>query len=65
MILRQRKIPISEWKAHKAAHATDSETLLYALMISTLLGTTVAQNEFIAECQYPYMTHSLALSVPC
>ena len=51
------KIPISEWKAHGAAHATDSETLLYALMISTLLGTTVAQKEFIAECRC-FLYHS-------
>lgn len=50
VVLKQKKIPICEWKTHGSAQATDSEILLYALLISTVLGERMAQKEFINEC---------------
>ena len=63
VVLNQKKIPISEWKAHGATQATDSEILLYALLISTVLGERMAQKEFINECPYVHTHLPLALSI--
>ena len=62
MVLKQKKIPICEWKTHGSAQATDSEILLYALLISTVLGEKMALEAFINECPYTSATRFIDIN---